>query len=65
MRRKNYNPQQHLLTLSINNLNKHKLILTFVQTILYEIWVSRNNRKYDTGEKQKITRNRQNTYRIL
>ena len=39
-------PQQHLLTLSAN---KHttKLILTIVQRIIYEIWTSRNNHKYD------------------
>ena len=46
---KNYNPQHHLFTLSINNLNKHttKLILTIAQITLHEIWVSRNNYKYD------------------
>ena len=42
-------PQQHLLTLSTNKQNKHttKLILTIVQIIIYEIWTSRNNHKYD------------------
>ena len=46
---KHYNPQQHLLTLSVDNLNKHttKLILTIVQIILYEISITRNNHKYD------------------
>ena len=42
-------PQQHILTLSANKQSKHttKLILTIVQIIIYEIWTSRNNLKYD------------------
>ena len=45
---KTYTPQQHLLTLNVKNTNKHirKLTLTIIQTILFEIWQSRNN-KYD------------------
>ena len=44
-----YSAQQHLLTLSVNKHNKYtiKLILTIVQIILYEIWTSRNNHKYN------------------
>ena len=42
-------PQQHLLTLSANKQNNHttKLILNIVQIIIYEIWTSKNNQKYD------------------
>ena len=42
-------PQQHLLKLSANKQNKHttKLILTIAQIIIYKIWTSRNNHKYD------------------
>ena len=39
--------QQHTFTLSANNLNSQKLILTLTQLIMYEIWTSRNNIKYD------------------
>ena len=41
--------QQHTFTLSANNLNSKnkKLILTLTQLIMYEIWKSRNNIKYD------------------
>ena len=44
-----YNPEQNLLTLSVSKLNKKtkKLTLTIIQTIIYEIWVTRNNNKYD------------------
>ena len=47
--RKHFNPQQYLLTLSVHNQNKHitKLMLTIIQIILYEIWITRNNHKYD------------------
>ena len=46
---KNYNPQEHLLTLSVSNVNKHtiKLTLTIIQIIIHEIWESRNNNNYD------------------
>ena len=46
---KNYNPQQHLLTLSVTNLHKHatKLTLTIIQIILHKISESRNNNKQD------------------
>ena len=42
-------PQEHIFTLSANNLNSKnkKLILTITQIIMYEIWTSRNNMKYD------------------
>ena len=45
----NYNPEQHLLTLSVNRLNKNttKLTLTIIQIIIYEIWTTKNNNKYD------------------
>ena len=45
---KNYSSEQHLLTISVNKLNKKtkKLTLTIIQ-IIYEIWVTRNNIKYD------------------
>ena len=41
--------QQHTFTLSANNLNSKnkKLILTLTELIMYEIWTSRNNIKYD------------------
>lgn len=46
---KNHTPQQHLLTLSSNIKNPKckKLIITPTQTIIFEIWQSRNNLKYD------------------
>ena len=46
---KNHNREHHLLTLSVNKLNKHttKLTLTIIQIIIYEIWESRNSNKYD------------------
>ena len=46
---KNHNTEHHLLTLSVNKLNKHttKLTLTIIQIIIYEIWESRNSNKYD------------------
>ena len=42
-------PEQHILTLSSNNKNKRikKLILMLTQAIMFEIWQSRNNNKYD------------------
>ena len=44
-----YIPQQHIFTLRANNLNPKdkKLIPTLTQLIMYEIWTSRNNIKYD------------------
>ena len=47
---KNHNTEQHLLTLSVNKLNKDttKLTLTIIQIMIYEIYESRNNNnKYD------------------
>ena len=46
---KTYTPQQYLLTLNVKNVNKdaRKLTLTMIQIILFEIWQSRNNKKYD------------------
>ena len=40
---------QHLLTLNVNKVNKEtkKLTLTIIQIILYEIWETRNNLKYE------------------
>ena len=42
-------PQEHILKLSSNNISSKckKLILTLTQIIIYEIWQSRNNLKYD------------------
>ena len=47
--KKQYTPLQHIFTLSTNNLNSKnkKLILTLTQLIMYEIWTSRNDLKYD------------------
>ena len=47
--KRNHTPQQHLLTLTSNNINSKtkKLILTLTNIIIYEIWISRNNLKYD------------------
>ena len=44
-----HKPEQHLLMISVTNQNKPttKLILTIIQIILYEIWITRNNYKYD------------------
>ena len=44
-----YAPQQHLLTLNVKNVNKEtkKLTLKIIQTMVYEIWETRNNLKYD------------------
>lgn len=41
--------EQHILTLSAANQNKTttNLLLTIIQIILYEIWTTRNNYKYD------------------
>ena len=46
---KNYSTEKHLLTLSVNKLNKQttKLTLTLIQIIIHEFWESRNNNKYD------------------
>ena len=46
---KNYTPQQHILTLNTLNTNKNttKLTITIIQIIIYEIWRSRNNYKYE------------------
>ena len=46
---KQYQPQQHLLTISVKNQHTHitKLMLTITQIIIYEIWITRNNNKYD------------------
>ena len=57
-------PEQHILTLSIENQNKFttKLILTIIQIILYEIWTTRNNYKYDkTQISQDIIKTKINT----
>ena len=37
-----YNPEQHLLTLSVSKLNKKikKLTLTIIKIMIYEIWVT-------------------------
>ena len=42
-------PKEHLLMLNVRNPTKHttKLTLTIIQIILYEIWESRKNNKYD------------------
>ena len=47
--KRQHTPQQHTFKLSANNLNSKnkKLILTLTQIIMYEIWTSRNNIKYD------------------
>ena len=47
-----YTPQEHILTLSSNNLNpkNKKLVLTLTQIIIYEIWQARNNLKYDNTQ---------------
>ena len=47
---RNYNPEQYLLTLSVDKLNKNttKLTLTIIQIIIFEIWTTRNNNKHDT-----------------
>ena len=44
-----HTPQEHILTLSSNNISSKckKLILTLTQIIIYEIWQSRNNLKCD------------------
>ena len=57
-------PEQHILTLSSANQNKSttKLLLTIIQIILYEIWTTRNNYKYDkTQIPQDIIRTKINT----
>ena len=43
--KKQNEPKQDILTLSIANQNKSttKLLLTIIQIILYEIWTTRNN----------------------
>ena len=42
-------PEQYLFTLNVPNTNKYttKLTITIIQIILFEIWQSRNNNKYD------------------
>ena len=47
--KRQHTPQQQAFALSANNLNSKnkKLILTLTQLIMYEIWTSRNSRKYD------------------
>ena len=44
-----YTPQQHILTLNTSNTNKNttKLRISIIQIIIYEIWQSRNNYKYE------------------
>ena len=44
-----YTPQQHLFNINIPNTNKNKakLTITIIQIILFEIWQSRNNLKYE------------------
>ena len=50
--KKAHTPQEHILTLSSNNLNSNnnKLVLTLTQIIIYEIWQARNNLKYDNSQ---------------
>lgn len=43
----NYTPQQHLLNIPNTNKNTNKLTITIIQAVLFEIWQSRNNHKYD------------------
>ena len=46
--KRNYTPQQHIFTLTANIDSKtKKLIITIIQIIMYEIWITRNNLKYD------------------
>ena len=57
-------PEEHILTLSTANQNESttKLLLTITQVILYEIWTTRNNYKYDKTEiPQDIIRTKINT----
>ena len=57
-------PEQHILTLSTINQNKltTKLLLTIIQIILYEIWTTRNNYKYDNTQiSQDIIKTKINT----
>ena len=44
-----YNQRQHLLILNVSNTNKYtkNLAMTIIQIILFEMWQSRNNNKYD------------------
>ena len=44
-----YTPQQHIFTLSVTNFNSKnkKLVLTLTQIIMYKIWTSRINLKYN------------------
>ena len=56
--------EEHILMLSTTNQNKPttKLLLTIIQIILYEIWTTRNNYKYDkTQIPQDTIRNKINT----
>ena len=45
----NCTPQQHLFTINTSNTNKNttKLRTTIIQIIIFEIWQSRNNYKYE------------------
>ena len=53
--KRNYTPHQHIFTLIANTNSKiKKLTLTLTQIIMYEIWTTRNNLKYD---KVHITQN--------
>ena len=54
--RKTYSPQRHLITLNVTNTNKliRKLTLTIIQIILFEIWQSRNDNRYDKNLPQHI-----------
>ena len=54
---KQHTPAQHILTLSSNNTNSKckKLILMLTQIIIYEIWQSRNNLKYDKTQLAQLT----------
>ena len=47
--KRQHTPQQQAFALSANNLNSKnkKLILTLTQLIMYEIWTSIINSKYD------------------
>ena len=49
---KQHTPEQHILKLSSNNTNTKckKLKLALTQIIIYEIWQSRNNLKYNKAQ---------------
>ena len=57
--KKQHTPAQHILMLSSNNTNSKskKLILMLTQIIIYEIWQSRNNLKYEANTIDNNTQN--------